>query len=158
MNKKKMPIIAIAAVIILVILLIIIFGGKTNRVIKKEEAQTKALPYLYLYFMSDISTGFMNITLDDSCLQNIVTGKPYEESNQGEFKAIELQNNIDYIEYYNFLMSASYNKGKKILTVTLENTDKTQKYSQQYKLDAEDGHITYQKYGDPIYDTFDFVQ
>lgn len=139
------------AVIILIICIFFTYFGinyynkQKFETLESEESQVNTLQNIYENFFNKFKIyDSGNISLDDSCLTNIINNIPFNDANVQKLKELEKNNTENKFIHTLYL---EYNKDTSILTLTLREKNGIQEYRIRYKLYVKGNTIKYETYG-----------
>lgn len=146
---KKISI--LIAVIILIICIFFTYFGinyynkQKFETLENEENQVNTLQNIYENFFNEFKIyDSGNISLDDSCLTNIINNIPFNDANVQKLKELEKNNTENKFIHTLYL---EYNKDTSILTLTLREKNGIQEYHIRYKLYVKGNTVKYETYG-----------
>lgn len=144
---KKNIIILIGIIIVVVFVLLFILQVRSNnfdKTIKNENAQVDVLLELFEETLSVVNPENVNLTLDESVLNNFVTHESFTEENVSKLKEIEKSIENTQIIYK---LGVDYAEDTNILTINISDNEGKYSHIQNYKLNVKDGKIIYETEG-----------
>lgn len=144
---KKNIIILIGIIIVVVFVLLFILQVRSNnfdKIIKNENAQVDVLLELFEETLSVVNPENVNLTLDESALNNFVTHESFTEENVSKLKQIEKSIENTQIIYK---LGIDYAEDTNILTINISDNEGKYSHIQNYKLNVKDGKIIYETEG-----------
>ncbi|MBQ8379385.1 MAG: hypothetical protein IJX34_01050 [Clostridia bacterium] len=141
--KKNISLIILIVCIIIVSIPIYLHikNNKNYDVLSDEKNQVELLQNIYLDFLNNNNN---NLSLDSSCLKNLITGNEFSEKNKNILKSVESFNNDASFSY---ILISNYNVKNSILTLTLKRNDGNETRSQKYKLYVKNNLLNYDRDG-----------
>lgn len=144
---KKNIIILIGIIIVVAFVLLFILQVRSNnfdKIIKNENAQVDVLLELFEETLSVVNPENVNLTLDESALNNFVTHESFTEENVSKLKEIEKSIENTQIIYK---LGIDYAEDTNILTINISDNEGKYSHIQNYKLNVKDGKIIYETEG-----------
>ena len=144
---KKNIIILIGIIIVVAFVLLFILQVRSNnfdKIIKNENAQVDVLLELFEETLSVVNPENVNLTLDESALNNFVTHESFTEENVSKLKEIEKSIENTQIIYKLGIDNA---EDTNILTNNISDNEGKYSHIQNYKLNVKDGKIIYETEG-----------
>lgn len=144
---KKNIIILIGIIIVVAFVLLFILQVRSNnfdKIIKNENAQVDVLLELFEETLSVVNPENVNLTLDESALNNFVTHESFTEENVSKLKEIEKSIENTQIIYK---LGVDYAEDTNILTINISDNEGKYSHIQNYKLNVKDGKIIYETEG-----------
>ena len=144
---KKNIIILIGIIIVVAFVLLFILQVRSNnfdKIIKNENAQVDVLLELFEETLSVVNPENVNLTLDESALNNFVTHESFTEENVSKLKQIEKSIENTQIIYK---LGVDYAEDTNILTINISDNEGKYSHIQNYKLNVKDGKIIYETEG-----------
>ena len=140
---KKYIILVILAV--LVIGAIVFFYYNKKEVLKSDKKQVEVLESVYKDFLKNKMSNDYEVTLDDSCLKNIITKNDFSDEDKEILWKIE--SNDENSSYFSYVLYSIFDSENLVLTLNLRRSDGNQENTQRYKLHVSGGKIKYEIYG-----------
>ncbi len=151
MKKNKILIMLIILIVSIFFVFCFVYFGinyykrQKLETLKNEDNQVDTLRTIYEDFFDEFKIyDSGNITLDKSCLTNIIDNTQFNDNNIKKLKELEKNNTENKFIHTLYL---EYDKDTSILTLTLKEKNGTQEYRIRYKLYVKGNTIKYETYG-----------
>lgn len=151
MKKHIILIMIIILIVSIISIFCFVYFGINNynrqkfEILKNEDNQVNILKNIYEDFFNEFKIyDSGNITLDKSCLTNIIDNTQFNDNNIEKLKELEKSNVENEFIYTLYL---EYDKENSILTLTLKESHGIQEYRMRYRLYVKGNNINYETYG-----------
>lgn len=113
-----------------------------TRILENEDNQVEVLYNIYSDFISHNNT--VNLSLDNTCLLNLVTRNELTDEHKARLKSFESNNENETLSS---TLYSSFSLNGNILTLTLIRSDNNYKAIQKYRLFFKNNELKYETYG-----------